>query len=115
MGKIHQKMQEKVASMQEIAFHEVGEVGAGLVGEENASMAREGFEMAQKIKEGKVSAKDMRKFMIKQAQDNPEKTKAMLDSLGFSSMKAEMDAVEGQLKEGMEDAQAHVEDVFEDV
>merc|ERR1719160_1888999 len=83
-------------------------------GEENVVMAREGFEMAQKIKEGKVSAKDMRKFMIKQAQDNPEKTKAMLDSLGFTSMKAEMDAVEGQLKEGMMGAQAQAEDILED-
>merc|ERR1711937_582344 len=35
------------------------EVGTSFIGEENVAMAKESFEMVQKMKEGKVSAKDM--------------------------------------------------------
>jgi len=77
--------------------------------------------MAQKMKQGKVSSKDMVAFLMKQAQDNPEMTEelqakafAKLNTFGLDHLKAEVDEVKGQLAEGMADAQAQAEDMLVD-
>jgi hypothetical protein len=125
-SQVQEKANEFAATAEDSARAWVHELATDAVGSRNlqmlqdtASMSKETLEMAQKMKRGKVSSKDMVHFLMKQAHDNPEMTEDLqakalekLDTFGLNHMKAEMDTVKDTLAEGVADIQVQAEDTL---